>query len=72
MVTAGAFNGNDWQSQPRDPETGRFLRREEDQPRTETIKLRLTPRERRQIEEAASASGTTMTNFLVLAALGER
>ena len=71
MVTAGASK-NDWESQPRDPETGRFLRRDEEQPRSEIIHIRLTPRERRQIEQAAEAAGSTITNFLVLSALGER
>lgn len=71
MDSAGASKGNDWQSQPRDPETGRFRRRG-DEPRTEMIYIRLTPRERRQIEETASALGVTLTNFLVFSALGER
>lgn len=61
MVTAGH---NDWQSQPRDPNTGRFLRRAEE-PRSETIKLRLTPQERRQIEEMAAVMGMTITSWMV-------
>ena len=69
MVTAGAAKGNDWQSQPRDPETGRFEQREKGQPRSEMIQLRLTPRERQQIEADASAMGMTLTAWLVYKAL---
>ena len=62
MVTAGR---NDWQSQPRDPNSGRWARRNKEQPRSETIKIRLTPRERRQLEEMASAMGMTLTAWIV-------
>lgn len=68
MVTAGASK-NDWQSQPRDPVTGRWGRREKDQPRSETICLRLTPRERQQIAAEAELMGMTLTGWLIYKAL---
>lgn len=61
---------NDWQSQPRDPATGRWKERKgEWQPRRDVIHIRLTRLERRQIEQAAAAAGQTITQWLVDAAL---
>lgn len=68
MDSVGALKGNDWQSQPRDPETGQFRRRG-DEPRTEMLYIRLTPQERRQMEETASALGMTLTSWIVYKAL---
>ena len=65
MVSAGAFNGNGWKDQPRDPNTGRFLRRKKDEPRSEMLKIRLTPSEMRQIRNEAEAMGMTITAWLV-------
>ena len=61
---------NDWQSQPRDPETGRWkARKGEWQPRRDVIHVRLTRRERRLIEQAAADADKTITQWLVDAAL---
>ena len=68
MVTAGASK-NDWQSQPRDPETGRWDCREKGEPRSESITIRITPRERRQLDAMASAMGMTLTGWLIYKAL---
>ena len=72
MGIVGVFKSNDWQSQPRDPETGRWDCREKNQPRTEMFCLRLTPQERRQLDEAAKAADMTVTKFVLFRTLGER
>lgn len=60
--------GNDWKTQPRDKSTGQFQARRRDQPRRESIKIRLTASERRQIEAAADREGVSLTRWLVEAA----
>ena len=64
----GSTARNDWQSQPRDRATGRFLPRQRQETRSETIRLRVTPSERAQIERAANQAGQTLTSWLVAAA----
>lgn len=66
---------NDWQTQPRDPKTGRWKNRGgEHSPRSEILCFRLTVEEKQMIEEAASFAGQTMTNWLIdlARAYGER
>lgn len=70
MASAGS---NDWQSQPRDPETGRFKERQGDYfPRDKEIKLRLTARERNLIAEAAASADQTMTSWIIAACEAHR
>lgn len=68
MASPAADRGNDWRSQPRDRNTGRWLKRHPEESRTETIKIRLTPSERAQIERAADQAGQSMTSWLLAAA----
>ena len=63
---------NNWQTQPRDPETGRWANRAYWEPRRQTIKIRLTYRERDMIEKAASAAGQTLTDYIVQACRDHR
>ena len=57
---------NDWESQPRDPETGRFWRRAANwEKRSELLQIRLTPTERRLIEDAARRNDTSITAWAV-------
>lgn len=58
-------SGNDWQTQPRDPETGQWGRREYWEPRNHEIKIRLTYRQLKQIRAAASAAGMTLTGWIL-------
>lgn len=60
------YTTNDWQSQPRDSKTGRWERRGK-YPRSESLRLRLTRRERRLLELAAMAEGMTMTEWVLRA-----
>ncbi len=57
--------GNDWKSQPRDRETGRWMPRKS--LRREILHLRLTRSERRMIEDAADRRGITLTELVVRA-----
>lgn len=58
---------NDWQSQPRDPETGRWDFRKSYRPRRDEVKIRLNRKERRMIEEAAASAEMTMTAWILQA-----
>lgn len=64
----GSTARNDWQSQPREAATGRWAARKREQPRCETIKIRLTEAEKAQIEREAARAGQTLTSWLMAAA----
>jgi len=55
--------GVDWQRQPRDQETGRFLRKAS-APRARWLKLRLTSAELRALAEDAARVGMTQTEYV--------
>ena len=63
---------NNWQTQPRDPEMGRWVNRSYWMPRRHEIKIRLNYQERRMIEDAASAAGKTLTDYIVQACRDHR
>ena len=57
--------GWDWEKQPRDPATGRWMRPPEREPRDRLIMLRMTGEEYRQLTEAARAGGLTYTAVIM-------
>lgn len=57
---------NDWQSQPRDAETGRWKERGgEYLPRNQEIKIRINYREAQKIRAAAASAGKTVTRWVI-------
>lgn len=65
MALTAHKGGNDWKTQPRDPETGRFLSRHPYAPRWSRIMLRINDVERLMIETASAKAGKSMTRWIM-------
>jgi len=60
---------NKWYTQPRDVNTGHWARRKREQPRRYYLHLRVSDAERSLIEQAAADAGTTVTAWILAAAV---
>lgn len=57
--------GIDWEKQPRNPETGRWLEKKYPENRNRMLQIRLTGDEMEQIYRAAAVRGMTVTAYVV-------
>lgn len=65
MALTARRSGNDWQKQPRDPDTGRFLSKHPYAPRWTRLMLRISDVERLMIETASAREGKSMTAWIM-------